>query len=149
MIEVRAITAADVTRLVKFCRQAHAESAWSWVPFSPGSLRRSILLMIRREDHVALGAFEDGEPVGFLFGTVGQVIYGNTIYATDLEFVARKGGKQLLAAFKDWAMKRGASVRIHGTSNPEETEHRDRAKDRWFQMQGLQKTGGMYCERLR
>jgi len=147
MIEVREVRPGDVTPLVRFYQASHAESEWSWAPFSAAAARRSIRTMMRRSDHVALIALRDGQISGLLFGTVGAVLYGRTLYATDLEFYAHGGGAELLQAFREWAQGKGAKIRFHATAHPE-TEHRSAAKDRWFRSQGLERVGGMYQERF-
>ena len=147
MIEVREVRPQDVTPLVRFYQASHAESEWSWAPFSAAAARRSINELRKRPDCTAFIALQDGKVCGLLFGTVDSVLYGRTVYATDMEFYAHNGGKELLEAFRDWATSKGAAIRCHATAHPEQ-EGRAKAKDRWFQAQGLEKIGGMYQEKL-
>ena len=147
-LKVREVRPQDVTPLVRFYKACHAESEWSWAPFSAAAARRSIREIMRRPDYVALIAAEDGEITGFLFGMVDAVFYGRTLYATDTEFYAHRGGKELVSEFRKWAKSKGAAIRLHATANKERDERRDQAKDRWFIAQGLERVGGMYQERL-
>lgn len=147
MLEVREARPADVTPLVRFYQASHAESEWSWAPFSAAAARRSIQTMMRRPEYTVLIALKDGKITGLLFGMVDSVLYGRTLYATDVEFYAHGGGAELLEAFRDWARANGAKIRFHATAHPE-TEHRAAAKDRWFRAQGLERVGGMYQEKL-
>lgn len=143
-VKVRAATGSDITRLVRYVHQAHGESDWSWVPFSAAALRRSIITMLRRRDHHILISENDGEIAGVLFGTVGAVIYGRTLYATDIEFYAHQGGDKLLDAFTEWARSIGAKVIAMGVSN----SGREKAKDRFFEIHGFERTGSMHIKRL-
>ena len=144
MIEVREARLNEVSKIVPLCRRLHAESAWSWVPFSPSAMRKSLKQMIAMEHTKPLVAWKDGEPCGILFGTVDEVIYGRTRYATDIDFVAEFGGDELVDAFKSWAQSMGAKVVLMGVTNP----GREQAKDRFFGKHGLSRVGGMYLERL-
>lgn len=141
---VRNATAEDLTRLVQLARRLHSQSDWAWVPFSPSALRKSLSQMIRSPEFCILVAEKDGEMTGLLFGMVDQVLYGNTLYATDIEFAAESGGDELLDAFRQWAKQRGAKVVVMGVSD----SGREAAKDRFFRKHGLVKTGGLYQERI-
>lgn len=142
MIVVRKANPSDLTPLVKLSRRLHEKSDWAWVPFSPSALRKSLTSMMRKPDFCVLIAEKDGEPCGLLFGMVDQVIYGNTLYATDLEFAAEAGGDELLDRFRDWAKQVGAKAIVMGVSN----SGREAAKDRFFSKHGLTRTGGLYQE---
>lgn len=149
-VVVREATQKDVTPLVRLVRQLQQESEWSWLPFSPAAMRKSIQQMMRRPDFIVLVSEVDGELKGLLFGMVDKFLYNQQKYATDVEFSAnRAGAKELLSEFRTWAEAQGAVVRIHAVSSREESDQRTKAKDRWFQMQGLERTGGMFQERLR
>lgn len=144
MITVREAGPGDVTKLVIFSRKMHQQSDWNWVPFSPAALRKSLKSMIARNDYCVLVAEKDGAICGFLYGSVDEVIYGNTRFATDIEFAAEAGGDQLLDAFRDWAKGVGAKVLIMGVSN----SGREAVKDRFFSKHGLTRTGGVYQEKF-
>lgn len=144
MITVRQASIGDITKLVIFSRKMHQQSDWNWVPFSPAALRKSLAMMVKRSDYCVLMAEKDGDLCGFLYGSIDTVIYGNTIFATDIEFCAEAGGDQLLDKFRDWAKSNGAKVLIMGVSN----SGREAAKDRFFSKHGLTRTGGVYQERF-
>lgn len=106
-------------------------------------MRRSVVRILRRPDYRIFIAYREGEMVGLLIGMVDQVLYGRTMYATDVEFAAEAGGAELLAEFRKWAKGSGAKVVVMGDSNG----GRERAKDRFFQQHGFKRTGGLYQER--
>lgn len=122
----------------------HGQSEWAWVPFSPSKLRKTLKMMMRKPDFCVLMAERDGEPCGLLYGMVDQMLYSNTLYATDIEFAAEAGGDQLLDHFREWAKGAGAKVLVMGVSN----SGREQAKDRFFSKHGLTRTGGVYQERF-
>ena len=134
----------DLTRLVKISRKMHQQSEWAWVPFSPSKLRKTLGMMIRKPDFCVLVAEKDGEPCGLLYGMIDEMIYSNTLYATDIEFAAEAGGDQLLDEFRAWAKESGAKALIMGVSN----SGRDEAKDRFFSKHGLTRTGGVFQEKF-
>jgi hypothetical protein len=144
LITTRHASLGDVTKLVIFSRKMHQQSDWNWVPFSPAALRKSLAMMVKRSDYCVLMAEKDGDLCGFLYGTIDSVIYGNTMFATDIEFAAEAGGDQLLDTFREWAKNNGAKVLIMGVSNA----GRESAKDRFFSKHGLTRTGGLHQERL-
>lgn len=140
--EVRPPQFGEVTEVVKKCREMHATSSWSWVPFSPQRLRTNILRLIDRHDACVLVSWDDGKPVGILIGMLDSFIYGNSYYATDIEFIAEKGGDELLSKFTEWAFLSNAVAVVMGMSN--KSDHSEEAKDRYFKSRGFEKTGGMY-----
>ena len=144
MQSVRQADRRDLTALVRLAKELHQASDWAWVPFSPSALRRSLTQMMGKPDFCILMAEKDGEPCGLLFGMVDRVLYGNTLYASDIEFAAKSGGDELLDAFRDWARQAGAKALVMGVSN----SGREAAKDRFFSKHGLVRSGGVYQERF-
>lgn len=144
MHKARQASLKDITPLVRLAKELHAASEWAWVPFSAAALRRSLTQMVRKPDFCILMVEKDGEPTGLLFGMVDKVLYGNTLYATDIEYAAKSGGDELLDAFREWARNAGAKVLVMGVSN----SGREKAKDRFFSKHGLTRTGGVYQERF-
>jgi len=141
---VRHAEIKDLSNLVRLTRRLHEGSDWKWVPFSPAMLRRNLTSMIRKPDFCVLVAEHEGELTGLLYGTVDQMLYSKTLFATDMEFAAERGGGELLDAFRDWAKQVGAKVLIMGVSD----SGRESAKDRFFSKHGLTRTGGLYQEVL-
>ena len=144
MIAVEAFHRPDLTKLVKACRRLHQASNWSWVPFSSAAMRKSLLIMDRRPDYQVFVAKKDGEICGLLVGGIDTVIYGNTRIASDIEFVAEAGGNELIKVFREWAIAMGAKVRLMADSNG----GREDSKDRFFRMNGMDRIGGLYMEKL-
>ena len=95
----------DVKKLTLFCRQHHDKNDWNFLPFSSTKVRESIVEMIRTDgmDVILSCDDESGEIQGMLLAGLDQFFMNKQWYATDVHFVADKGGRELLRAFFKWS----------------------------------------------
>lgn len=136
----------DMSAVVMLSRRLHEESEWAFLTFSPAAMRKSLDQILRRPDYEVFVAEDaEGNLTGLLIGSVDQVIYGRATFATDVEFAANGGGDELLDEFRNWAVAKGVSVIVMGVSN----SGREAAKDRFFRKHGMERSGGMYQEKIK
>lgn len=116
-MEVRTATYQDLNPLVAFAKARHDASDWAVLPFSPTKVRNNIVTMIRTEGMDVLLAEDEGEICGMLLAGIDQFFFNNMTYATDVHFVAERGGFQILRAFFRWAEERGCRAVIMSVAN--------------------------------
>ena len=142
---VRKANHRDLSSMVAFVRSRHEGSIWGQWSFSPGALRKNLKGMLGRPGFEIFIAEQDDKVVGILVAMVDQLLWSRTLYATDIVFLADRQGTELIQAFRQWAKEAGASVILMGVTEA----GREQAKERWFQTQGLERTGGMFMEKLK
>ncbi len=127
-----------INQLVKVCKHMHETSSWSWLEFNAAHVRRGLMNAIRMDGSDALYVEdEDGSITGILLAAVDQFFINKRIYATDIHFMCDKGGIQLFAEFKRWAVEHEASMIIMGIANDDETNR----VHRFYQMVGMKPIG--------
>jgi predicted GNAT superfamily acetyltransferase len=120
-IVARVATYADLARLVKLCKRQHEKNDWNFLPFSSAKVKENLVTMIRTPGMEVLVAEQDGELCGLLLAGLDQFFMNNQWYATDVHFVADRGGRELLKLFFRWAQQHGAKACVMGvaTADPE------------------------------
>jgi len=135
----------DVNDIVVFGKKFHKESSgWERVPFVVDTFRKNIVSTVRTQGYDVLVARDEGKVVGFLIAATDQMIFGKTRYATDVHFVAHKGGLQLIREFEKWARNHAAACMIMtiATSDPEGRI------ERFYEAAGLERIGTSFIKWL-
>jgi hypothetical protein len=145
VITVRLATLGDLTRLVIFGREAHANSNYADIPYNSGVVRDTLraAVMLKGQD-VFIAERADGSLCGLLIALTIPLPFSRRKYATDGVFFAEQGGDKLLDAFIDWAKTRHVA-RIDMGVTQFDPEHR---LDALYKSRGLQPTGGMYLMKM-
>lgn len=108
----------DIAQLVRVCKQQHDKSSWKELVFNPVLVKKNLMRTVRTDGMDALIVKDDaGKIHGVLLACVDQFFMNKAFYATDVHFMCDKGGIQLFAEFKRWALKHGASKIIMGIAN--------------------------------
>src|SRR5438093_5866063 len=110
---VRFAIKEDIPGLVELGREAHVESRYAWLSYSPERVWEQIDKAIQRNDHCCLVAHDaKQEPYGFLHGYTEEYFFARA-RAARLEFLyilpKRRGGldaMKMLAGFRQWAIKK-------------------------------------------
>jgi len=146
-MSVRFAIKADVPALVELGREAHVESRYAWLSYSPERVWEQIDKAIQRNHHCCLVAHDaKQEPYGFLHGYAEEYFFARA-RAARLEFLyilpKRRGGldaMKMLAGFRQWAVKKEVvEIRIDSAMGVETTR-----TDRLFKRLGFQMVGGNY-----
>jgi hypothetical protein len=137
---------SHVNQLVKVCQRMHEKSSWSWLEFNPTHVRRGLMNAVRLDGNDALFVEdEDGNITGILLATVDRFFINKQIYATDIHFMCDKGGIQLFAAFRRWAIKHGADMIIMGIANEDTTGK----VHKFYEMVGMEPIGDAWVLNLK
>lgn len=108
----------DIAQLVRVCKEQHNKSSWKKLDFNPVLVKRNLMNTVRTDGMDALIVKDEaGKIHGVLLATVDQFFMNKALYATDVHFMCDKGGIQLFAEFKRWALKHGAAKIIMGIAN--------------------------------
>ena len=144
---VRFAIKEDIPGLVELGREAHVESRYAWLSYSPERVWDQIDKAIQRNDHCCLVA-HDGkhEPYGFLHGYTEEYFFARA-RAARLQFLyilpKRRGGLdaiKMLTGFRQWAIKKEVvEIRIDAAMGVETSR-----TDRLFKRLGFQMVGGNY-----
>jgi hypothetical protein len=149
-------SAGDIPAIVHLAREAHAESRFRDISFSEEKVRKlARRAMDDPKRHAVMLSHRHGEPVGFLYCSVGEYHIGTGVLIATIHNmnVARSrrhslsGGRiflGLLSGAKSWAVARGArEILLHVTSGVElERVHRTAKRS------GLRFIGGNYVHTL-
>lgn len=120
---------ADIPALINLAREAHEESRFAYIPFSPEKVHRIATMAIKDpRRHGVFLAERKGTPVGFSFCSIGEYHIGsdvliatiNNINVTKSVRSRLTGGRAALGLFqgiKSWATLREAEeIILHVTS---------------------------------
>lgn len=137
---------AHVNNMAKLCKELHGQSSWKELEFNSNHVRKNLMRVVRDDGMDALIAMDDENKMqGLLLASVDQFFICKDIYATDIHFMCRAGGIQLLAEFKRWAIKHGASKIIMGIAN-DDPLNRVAA---FYKMAGMQNIGDAWVMDLK
>ncbi len=150
-VTVRPIAPADVDRLVEMGEHMHAEGAFAFLPFDREKVRHfAERYASPSPERLGLAAERGGRIVGMFAGHLARYFFCEETVASDLllyvepEARGSSAAARMVAAFRAWALSRGAREVCLGTSNQVQTE----ATGRFYQALGLRQAGGIYKERL-
>ena len=139
-MDVRRARISDMQNIVDFMAAYHPTSNLASVPFVRKDAVKVVEYHITHRDTNPLLAFSDeGGLIGMLFAELVPYFFNSKYYfASDLQFISKGAGMQLMQAFKEWAEGIGAHQIIMGVSSG------DPRADAFLELSGLEKTGNMY-----
>ena len=128
----------DIAQATRLCKVLHADSSWTALEFNAQHVRKQLMNIVRTDGmDMLLAKDDDGVIQGVLLATVDQFFICKQRYATDIHFMCRRGGIQLLAEFKRWAREHGARKIIMGIANDDPNNR----IARFYEMAGMQNIG--------
>lgn len=130
-----------IPQLIALGRGFHAESAYSRLPYDESTCR-SALKGALAQPHMSLWANVEGNAVtGFLIGLISDYVFTRATYATDLVFVAKRGGPAIFRRFEKWAKDCGCeSIQVgisSGIGDPAKL-------GKYYERLGYHRVGGLY-----
>lgn len=136
----RKATHEDTGNITKFLAQYHVEkSNLQDIPFNKESMTKAIGYYISNPRHVVFVAEDNEEITGVLMGSIEPFVFNEKRHwATDLVFVATKGGAWLLKKFLAWAKLYKVDRIIMGVSTDMERS------DELYAAVGMHRVGGMH-----
>lgn len=134
----------DTQEIVSFMQEYHAESNLADIPFVRKDAAAVCAYFMVHKSCCPLVAHNDrGELTGILFASLEPYFFNSKYkYATDLQFISKGAGMQLLAEFRRWAKSVGAERIIVGVSSG------DSRADAFLELSGSEKIGNMYVLRI-
>jgi hypothetical protein len=134
----------DIGEVVSFMQEYHADSNLADIPFVRKDAAKTVEYFIASKYACPLVAENDeGELIGILFASLEPYFFNSKYkYATDLQFISKGAGIQLLAEFKRWARQQGAERIVMGVSSG------DARADAFLELSGSEKIGNMYVIRI-
>lgn len=105
-MHVRLAKLTDLSDIVAFAKQATARTNYDAHEFNSVIARRTAKQAMLSSDSRVWVVDDDGAIKGLLIGEIGPMIMTHRMGATDLVFLADKGGDLLLDAFVDWCILR-------------------------------------------
>ena len=142
-MQVRRAVYADIKKVVAFLEEYHRSSNMADIPFVHSDVVKVLDYCIGRKDCLPLVALDDdGEIIGILCVELVPFFFNSKrSYITDLMFISKGAGIQLLNELKKWAEAVRADKIIMAVSSG---NHR---ADAFLELSGLEKTGNMYVLR--
>lgn len=136
----------DVKALAQFCRRHHEKNDWNFLPFSTTKVRESLVEMIRTDgmDVIVARDDESGEICGMLLAGLDQFFMNKQWYATDVHFVADRGGRAILRRFFQWAQEHGAKMVVMGIA----TDDPDGRIAGFYKAMGMEQLGAAWVKRF-
>ncbi|AQZ53820.1 hypothetical protein [Martelella mediterranea] len=143
---------ADIRPVVALAREAHAESRFSYIPFSPAKVEAIIARIVARPAQSAcILATRGGDVVGMLWCSVGEYHIGSDVLLTTIHNlnVAKPlratlaGGRVTLGLLKRaeaWSRAKGAREMLFHVTSGVETER----TERMMRKLGYEGIGGNY-----
>jgi hypothetical protein len=145
-MKARVANYSHVNQLVKVCQRMHAKSSWSWLDFNAAHVRKGLMNCVRLDGNDALFVEDDeGVITGVLLAAVDRLFISKKIYATDVHFMCDKGGIQLFAEFRRWALEHGADMIIMGIANEDATGR----VHKFYEMVGMASVGDAWILNLK
>ena len=144
-MRARVANYADLAELVKLARRHHELNDWNFLPFSSQKVRNKLVTMMRSPGtDVLVAEDEDRKLQGMLLAGLYQFFMNQQLYASDVHFVADKGGVELLRLFFKWAEERRAQM-CFMTIATADTEERVRG---FYEACGMERIGMIYVKRF-
>jgi RimJ/RimL family protein N-acetyltransferase len=141
-VEYRRATFDDVGAILDILEKHHETSNVSNVKFVRPDCLKIVQHFIADWQYFAEVAVHNGEVCGALFGSIEpHFINSKKGWATDLFFISNGGGPGLLRRFKEWAFANNAERIVMGISSG------NNRADKFIELSGFEKTGGMYVIR--
>lgn len=138
---VRQASLNDLPAIMEFSRKAH-DASITYAPLGYNSViwRATLKQVMADPANVVLIAKEGLTVLGLLIGMKMPMPWSGGFCASDLVFVAFKGGDRLLKAFDEWCVMKRIRRADIGNSEP----GNDEAKDRMFGGIGFKPAGRVY-----
>lgn len=144
-MKARTANYADLNQLVKFCRVHHDKNEWNFLPFSSAKVKENLVGMIRTGGtDIIVAEDDDGKICGLLLAGMDQFFTCKQWYATDVHFVADKGGREILAYFFEWAQAFNAKAVVMGIA----TADPDGRIARFYKLMGMEQIGSAWVKRF-
>jgi hypothetical protein len=143
-VAVRLATLKDISDILAFAKRKLESTNYQPFPFNAVVARRTVKNAMTNAWSRVWIATEDGKVRGFLIGEIGDLPFSHYQSATDLAFLADKGGRLLLDAFVAWCRMRKVARIDMGVSASKVR----RGTDRLFSRAGFARSGGMYYQHL-
>lgn len=152
-MEIEIARDSHVPELVTLMRAMHAETGRFELPFSEARAQATFAAALADEKRaycVLLARTSEGEPAGFLFGTITRPWFSEGLIAHDHAFFVlprwrgSSAALKLLRVFRRWAEKRSAAVLNISQRAGVEMERFDRFMER----QGFWAIGKNFSTRL-
>ena len=135
----------DVKEVLEFGKVYHEKSLYKNCTWDYHIARKTLLQTIAQNHMCLYVAREKGEVVGFIIGMTDQLFFSKDKMATDLVFIAKKGGATLLHLFKKWASKKQAKLIL--CANASGMGDLDKVES-FYNQNGLTTVGNMYWRDL-
>lgn len=143
------VGASMLSSILIYSRRA-CEASPSWGPLGYNAViwRQTLLDSFRDPSSVVIAALNGNDVCGLLVGTKGPLPWCAGFGATDLVFVADRGGNLLLREFKSWCREKKVRRIDMGISDTEITDEDGEciAADVMFRREGFSKSGRMYYQ---
>jgi hypothetical protein len=139
-MDVRRAGFDDLREILDFMEQHHQTSNLSDISFDRTDASKVADYYISsRKCHPILARNNAGKLIGILFGALEPFFFNSkAVYASDLQFISKGAGMQLLGEFRRWARAMGAKKIIMGVSSG------DANADAFLELSGAKLVGGMY-----
>ncbi|WP_208352883.1 GNAT family N-acetyltransferase [Pseudaestuariivita rosea] len=121
---------ADLPHIVDLAKEAHEESRFGYIPFSPEKVRKIALRALKdQKRHAVIIAEKNERAIGFAYCSVGEYHIGSDILLTTIHNInvshdirsSLSGGRIALGLFRGvqiWSQARGAKeILFHVTSD--------------------------------
>lgn len=126
-------------KLIAYGRQLHGKTAYANIPIDVKKANAFFASCMVGQDTAVWASFgKDNKVYGVLVGSVQHWPYLEGLYATDLLFIADRGGRELYRAFEQWAVSHGANSIQMGVSSGLTQA------GAFYQTIGLKPVGGIY-----
>lgn len=144
-MKVRRAQYDDIPVMLAYMIDYHETSNLSHITFVRQDAAKVLDYWVGHRECHPLVAFDDGgKLIGILCAMLEPYFFNKKhFYATDLQFISKGAGMQLLAEFKRWAKIMGAESIVMAVSSG------DARADTFLELSGLEKTGNMYVLRLK
>jgi hypothetical protein len=144
-MNVRRARYDDMPAMLDYMKEYHKTSNLSNIPFIRADAAKILDYCIGHKECQPLIAVDDeGTLHGILCGMLEPYFFNKKMYyATDLQFMSKGAGMQLLAEFKRWANSMGAETIMMAVSSG------DARADAFLELSGLEQAGNMYVLHLK
>lgn len=139
-VTVRPASLLDLSATLVYARLAHERSNLAEFPYNAVIARQTLKTALREPNMGLWIALQEQTVCGLLIGVCDPMPSSAGLYATDVIFVADRGGGRLLDCFLDWA-RRKRVVRLDLSVSQADPGGRI---DALYTGRGLQRAGGSY-----
>jgi len=133
-------TILQVSDIMAFSATAHPASNYADIPYHAPTWRKTLIDALRDPSQAVWAVWEEAKCCGLLVGMSAPMPWSLGWSATDLVFVADKGGELLLAKFVEWCDARKVKRIDMGVSDAGDRK----GFDGLFRRNGFAPAGRMY-----